>query len=29
MVDEVEAEKCYDAVAIGLDLTARNLQTKL
>ncbi|WP_406604544.1 fumarylacetoacetate hydrolase family protein [Bartonella gliris] len=29
MVDEKEAEECYDAVAIGLDLTARDLQTKL
>lgn len=29
MVNEREAEECYDAVAIGLDLTARDLQTKL
>ncbi|WP_142416734.1 fumarylacetoacetate hydrolase family protein [Bartonella massiliensis] len=29
MVNEIEAKKCYDAVAIGLDLTARDLQTKL
>ncbi len=29
MVTEVEAEECYDAIAIGLDLTARDLQTKL
>ncbi|MET3589953.1 2-keto-4-pentenoate hydratase/2-oxohepta-3-ene-1,7-dioic acid hydratase in catechol pathway [Bartonella silvatica] len=29
MVSEVEAVGCYDAVAIGLDLTARDLQTKL
>ncbi|MBX4335809.1 fumarylacetoacetate hydrolase family protein [Bartonella raoultii] len=29
MVDEIEAQKCYDALAVGLDLTARDLQTKL
>ncbi|CAK01891.1 fumarylacetoacetate hydrolase family protein [Bartonella tribocorum] len=29
MVNEREAEECYDAVAVGLDLTARDLQTKL
>lgn len=29
MVDEIEAEECYDTVAVGLDLTARDLQTKL
>lgn len=29
MVNESEAKECYDAVAIGLDLTARDLQTKL
>ncbi|MCZ2158283.1 fumarylacetoacetate hydrolase family protein [Bartonella sp. 220] len=29
MVTEVEAEECYDAIAVGLDLTARDLQTKL
>ncbi|WP_039758148.1 fumarylacetoacetate hydrolase family protein [Bartonella queenslandensis] len=29
IVNEREAEECYDAVAIGLDLTARDLQTKL
>ncbi|EJF83584.1 fumarylacetoacetate hydrolase family protein [Candidatus Bartonella washoeensis] len=29
MVTEEEAEECYDAIAIGLDLTARDLQTKL
>lgn len=29
MVNEIEAEGCYDAVAVGLDLTARDLQTKL
>ncbi|WP_375684668.1 fumarylacetoacetate hydrolase family protein [Bartonella sp. AP1QHHD] len=29
MIMEAEAEECYDAVAIGLDLTARDLQTKL
>lgn len=29
MVNEREAKECYDAVAIGLDLTARDLQTKL
>ncbi|WP_254474315.1 fumarylacetoacetate hydrolase family protein [Bartonella sp. B1098] len=29
MVNEREAEACYDAIAIGLDLTARDLQTKL
>ncbi|EJF94476.1 fumarylacetoacetate hydrolase family protein [Bartonella taylorii] len=29
MIKEEEAEECYDAVAIGLDLTARDLQTKL
>ncbi|GAA5099483.1 fumarylacetoacetate hydrolase family protein [Bartonella acomydis] len=29
MVNEIEAEKYYDAVAVGLDLTARDLQTKL
>ncbi|WP_375695196.1 fumarylacetoacetate hydrolase family protein [Bartonella sp. AC90GZZY] len=29
MVTEKEAEECYDAVAIGLDITARDLQTKL
>ncbi|WP_455480339.1 fumarylacetoacetate hydrolase family protein [Bartonella sp. B12(2025)] len=29
MVNEIEAEDCYDAVAVGLDLTARDLQTKL
>ncbi|WP_208434007.1 fumarylacetoacetate hydrolase family protein [Bartonella taylorii] len=29
MITEEEAEECYDAVAIGLDLTARDLQTKL
>ncbi|WP_254493447.1 fumarylacetoacetate hydrolase family protein [Bartonella sp. B1099] len=29
MVDERKAEECYDAVAVGLDLTARDLQTKL
>nr|WP_275450240.1 fumarylacetoacetate hydrolase family protein [Bartonella vinsonii] len=25
----MEAEECYDAIAVGLDLTARDLQTKL
>ncbi|WP_208438128.1 fumarylacetoacetate hydrolase family protein [Bartonella taylorii] len=29
MVTEAEAKECYDAIAIGLDLTARDLQTKL
>ncbi|WP_375618688.1 MULTISPECIES: fumarylacetoacetate hydrolase family protein [unclassified Bartonella] len=29
MIMEAEAKECYDAVAIGLDLTARDLQTKL
>ncbi|WP_455476870.1 fumarylacetoacetate hydrolase family protein [Bartonella sp. B41] len=29
MVNEMKAEECYDAIAIGLDLTARDLQTKL
>ncbi|EJF77166.1 hypothetical protein MCO_01345 [Bartonella sp. DB5-6] len=29
MVSEIKAEECYDAVAVGLDLTARDLQTKL
>ncbi len=29
MVTEIEAEECYDAVTVGLDLTARDLQTKL
>ncbi|WP_375649587.1 hypothetical protein [Bartonella sp. OT172YNZD] len=29
MVTETEAEECYDAVEIGLDLTAWDLQTKL
>ncbi len=29
MVTETETEECYDAVEIGLDLTARDLQTKL
>ncbi len=29
MVNEREAAECYDAVTVGLDLTARDLQTKL
>ncbi|WP_273717781.1 MULTISPECIES: fumarylacetoacetate hydrolase family protein [Bartonella] len=29
MVNESKAKECYDAVAIGLDLTARDLQKKL
>ncbi|GAA5108689.1 fumarylacetoacetate hydrolase family protein [Bartonella jaculi] len=29
MVTEAEAKECYDGVALGLDLTARDLQTKL
>ncbi|UTO27869.1 fumarylacetoacetate hydrolase family protein [Bartonella harrusi] len=29
IVTEKGAEECYDAIAIGLDLTARDVQTKL
>ncbi len=29
MVDELEAKECYDSIAIGIDLKARDLQEKL